>query len=102
MKSDVYSWRIDPEKKADLEAELRRAGITLAKLLDDFTTAWLKTQRDGSSAENAAQALLRKRVMATVGTIRSEDPRLASKVNETVSRRVVHKLRQELNGRRSD
>ena len=102
MKTAVYSWRIDPEKKADLEAELRREGITLAKLLDNFTTDWLKTRRSGNSAENAAQVALRKRVMATVGTIRSGDPHLASKVRETVRGRLVHKLQQELSGRRTD
>jgi hypothetical protein len=101
MKSDVYSWRIDPEKKTDLEAELRREGLTLAKLLDNLTTEWLKA-RNGRVAESAAQAALHRRVLATVGTIRSGDPRLASKIRETVRDRLVQKLRQELDGRRAD
>jgi len=103
MKSTVYSWRLEPEKKADLEDELRRDGMTLSKLLDDLTSNWLHHRRNGRAHDDAQQAALRKRVMATVGAIRSGDPNLASKSREIIRERILRKHLQELNGsRRTD
>jgi hypothetical protein len=103
MKSEVYSWRLEPEKKADLENELRHEGTTLSKLLDDMTDNWLHYRRNGRAGDDAQLAALRRRVMATVGTIHSARPHLASKSREIVRERVVRKLQQELHGsRRTD
>jgi hypothetical protein len=98
MKSAVYSWRLDPEKKADLEEELRREGMTLSKLLDNITSDWLRHRRNRRGNRDAEQAALRKRVMATVGAIRSGDPDLASKSREIIRERILRKHLQELNG----
>jgi hypothetical protein len=98
MKSAVYSWRLDPEKKADLEEELRREGMTLSKLLDNITSDWLRRRRNRRGNGDAEQAALRKRVMATVGAIRSGDPDLASKSREIIRERLLRKHLQELNG----
>jgi len=100
MKTEVYSWRVSAEKKAALEAESRRDGTSLAELLDGITTDWLSARRNG---DEAAQAALRKRVMATVGTIRSGEPTLATRAREVVRARILRKHNQESNGsRRAD
>jgi hypothetical protein len=103
MKTEVYSWRVGAKKKADLEAESRREGTSLAKLLDEITTNWLNERQNGHEDEEAEQAKLRKRVLATVGTIHSGDPSLATKVREVVQERVSRKHSQESNAsRRTD
>ena len=97
MKTEVYSWRLSPQRKAELESEARREGTSLARLLDQITAEWLRHHRNGDEAE---QARIRKRVMATVGTIRSGDPTLASRASEVVRERIVRKHAQESNASR--
>ena len=95
MKTEVYSWRVSAQKKSELESEARREGTSLAKLLDDITATWLGERRNGRNGEEAEQAALRRRVMATVGTIRSGDPTLATRAREIVRERIVRKHAEE-------
>lgn len=94
MKTEVYSWRLSAERKAELESEARRERTSVSSLLDRITSDWLAERRNGHDDE-AEQAAIRKRVMATVGTIRSGDPTLASRAREVVRERIVRKHAQE-------
>jgi hypothetical protein len=100
MKTEVYSWRLSAARKADLESEARREGTSVAKLLERITAEWLTQRLNGNSADEAEQAALRKRVMATVGTIRSGDHTLATRVHEVVRERIFSKHPQESNASR--
>jgi len=108
MKTEVYSWRLSAERKAELEAEARREGTSLSGLLDKVTADWLAERRNGHSDDEAEQAALRKRVMATVGTIRGNDPTRAERASELVKEIIYKKHVKESNalarrfGRRSD
>ena len=95
MKTEVYSWRVSAQRKAELESEARREGTSLAALLEQITTNWLEERRAGRNGDEAEQAALRKRVMATVGTIRSGDPYLSSQVREVVQARLLEKQAKE-------
>ena len=95
MKTEVYSWRISAARKAELEDEARRQGTSLAELLEQITSAWLQQRRAGRNGEEAEQVALRKRVMATVGTIRTADPALSSRVREIVRGRLLEKHAKE-------
>ena len=53
MKTEVYSWRVSPQRKAELEGEARREGTSLAKLLDDITANWLEEQRNSRQGDQA-------------------------------------------------
>ncbi len=91
MKTEVYSWRLSADRKAELEAEARREGMSVSALLDRATADWLAQRRkDGNSEDDAAQAALRKRVMATVGTIRGGDPTRSERTSELV-REIISK-----------
>jgi hypothetical protein len=90
MKSEVYSWRVSADRKAELEGEARREGKSLSALLDHVTADWLAQRRNGDSDDDKQQAALRKRVMATVGTIRSDDPTRSQRTSELV-REIIHK-----------
>jgi hypothetical protein len=108
MKTEVYSWRLSAERKAELEAEARREGTSLSGLLDQVTAEWLAERRNGHSDDEAEQAAIRKRVMATVGTIRGNDPTRAERASELVKEIIYKKHVKESNalarrfGRRSD
>ena len=95
MKTEVYSWRVSAARKADLESEARREGTSLAELLETITADWLQERRASRNGEEAEQAALRRRVMATVGTIRGGDPTLASRAREVVRERIARKHAEE-------
>jgi hypothetical protein len=95
MKTEVYSWRVSAAKKADLESEARREGTSVADLLDRITADWLQERRTSRNGEQDEQAALRRRVMATVGTIHSGDPTLATRAREVVRERIARKHSEE-------
>ena len=90
MKTEVYSWRLSADRKAELEAEARREGTSVSALLDRVTAEWLAERRNGHSNDEAEQAAIRKRVMATVGTIRGDDPTRSARTSELV-REIIYK-----------
>ena len=65
-----------------------------SKLLEQITADWLAQHRNGHSDDEAEQAALRKRVMATVGTIRSDSTR-SQRTGELVSEIISKKHRKE-------
>jgi len=95
MKTEVYSWRLSTHRKAELEQEARREGTSVSALLDQITADWLAHRRNGHSTDDAEQAALRKRVMKTVGTIRSGDPTLAQRAGELVREIIVREHEKE-------
>jgi len=103
MKTEVYSWRVSAEKKAALESEARREGKSLASLLEQITANWLEERRNSRNGDEAEQAAIRKRVMATVGTIRSGDPTRSQRASELVREVIRQKHEKESNAsRRTD
>ncbi|MGD0268824.1 MAG: hypothetical protein ABSB14_07145 [Candidatus Sulfotelmatobacter sp.] len=90
MKTEVYSWRLSAARKAELESEARREGTSVAKLLERITAEWLAEHRNGDDGDDAEQAAIRKRVMATVGTIHGNDPTRAERASELV-REIIYK-----------
>jgi hypothetical protein len=90
MKTEVYSWRVSAARKAELEAEARREGTSLSALLDRVTADWLAERRSDNSDDEAQQAAIRKRVMATVGTIHGNDPTRSARTSELV-REIIYK-----------
>jgi hypothetical protein len=104
MKTEVYSWRLSADRKAALEEEARRQGISLSSLLDSVTADWLADRRNGHADDEAEQAAIRKRVMATVGTIRSGDPTRSQRTSELVREIIRRKHVKESDAlrRRSD
>ena len=104
MKTEVYSWRLSADLKADLEEQARTEGKSMSVLLQELATDGLRVRRNGNGHDDEAQqAALHKRVMATVGTIRSGDPTLSTRAREIVRERILQKHIQESNAsRRSD
>jgi hypothetical protein len=95
MKTEVYSWRLSVQKNTELESEARREGRSLSALLDGITTDWLSQRRNGSGDDEAEQAELHRRVMATVGKIRGGDPTRSTRASELVREIIVRKHAKE-------
>jgi hypothetical protein len=54
-KTAVYSWRVTPELKAELEERARREGRSLAEMLEEISRAWLRESRSAEDAEEQAR-----------------------------------------------
>jgi hypothetical protein len=95
MKTEVYSWRVSPQRKAELESEARREGTSLAELLEEITGNWLEEQRRSRNGDEAEQAAIRKRAAAAIGSITGGDPSRSSQASK-----LVRKILEEKYGRR--
>ena len=82
MKSEVYSWRLSPDLKEDLEEAARRERVSVARLLERIAREWLKARAAAAGDDEAEQERLRAVAMQFVGTLRSGDPHLSEKVSE--------------------
>ena len=98
MKTEVYSWRLSAERKAELEEEARREGASLSTLLDRVTGEWLAERRKGQADDEAEQAAIRKRAMSAIGSVAGGDPDRSSQS----SQRVKELLRKRHARQRSD
>ncbi len=95
MKTEVYSWRVSPETKADLETEARRQNTSVASLLDQLTRAWLRDRRGSSNADDAEQARLHAAAEKLIGTLAGKNPRRAESVRTLVRGRLAGRHERE-------
>jgi hypothetical protein len=89
MKSEVYSWRLSPDLKADLEEAARRERVSVARLLERIAREWLKAR--ASEDDEAEQERLRAIAMQYVGTIRGGDPDRSAEVSKRVRELLARK-----------
>jgi hypothetical protein len=87
-KSEVYSWRLSPATKAALEAEARRAGSTVAALLDRIAHDWLRSRRGRTAADATEQARRHAVVAKALGQIAGGDPRRAERAHTRIRERL--------------
>ncbi len=86
-KSDVYSWRISPATKGALEVEARRAGTTVAALLDRITAEWIQSSRR-NVADREQQERLHAGVRKTLGSIAGRNPSRSEQAKALVRQRL--------------
>jgi hypothetical protein len=89
-KTEVYSWRLDPQVKSALESAARAEGTSLSRLLDRITTEWLGRELDSREGEEAQKAI-RKRAMRYVGSIHGTDPRRAGEASRRLREILARK-----------
>ena len=92
-KTEVYSWRLAPEKKRALERRARAQGQTVAQLLDRLTEELLASR--AADDDEAEQRRLHAEAAKAIGTISGSNPRRS----ETVSSDFRELLRRKY-GRR--
>jgi hypothetical protein len=88
-KSEVYSWRLAPDLKAELEQRAREEGIGLAALLERISREWLRAKAAASSTDEREQARIKAAAMRAIGTIKGDDPERSERVRERVRARLA-------------
>ena len=82
-RTEVYSWRLDPELKSALEAAARAQATTVSRLLDRIASEWISREADSRDAVEE-QRRIRARAMRYVGSIHGKDPRRAGEASQRV------------------
>ena len=88
MKTEVYSWRLDPELKRALERIARGEGRSLAELLERIAKAWLSGRSTSGSDDDAAQRRLHAAARSAVGRVDGGDSRRAERARDLVRARL--------------
>ena len=90
MKTEVYSWHLSAEKKAELEAEARREG-GYPRCLIVSPPIGPPQHRNGHSDDDAEQAAIRRRAMAAIGSVAGGDPTRSERASELVGEIIYRK-----------
>jgi hypothetical protein len=91
-KTEVYSWRLDPDLKQRLEHAARAEKTSIGGLLDRIARDWLGRQRSDEDDE-AMQRRLRVEAARWIGSIQGNDPTRAERAKEIVRKRIRAKHR---------
>lgn len=87
MKSEVYSWRVSPDTKANLERAARSRKISLSSLLETAAREWLINNASGEDDEEK-QRRLHRAASKSLGVIARGDARGSETVREAVRTRL--------------
>jgi hypothetical protein len=91
MKTEVYSWRLSPDLKDDLEEAARRERVSVARLLERIARQWLKARAAAVEDDEAEQERLRAVAIQFAGTVRGGDPDRAAEVSKRVRELLARK-----------
>jgi hypothetical protein len=94
-KSEVYSWRLSPKLKAELERAAREENVPLSGLLERISREWLTGRK---AADDADQAHRRAALMACAGIIKGDG---TSATNANVRKVIGDYLEAKHGGRRT-
>lgn len=87
-KSDVYSWRVDPDLKRAVEDAARTQHTSVSRLLDRIVSEWIADQ-SASRPEEDAQRNLHESAARAFGSIRGGDPHRSAQVRQRVRARLT-------------
>jgi hypothetical protein len=88
-KTEVYTWRIAPSLKVDLEEAARAGQHTVAQLLDEIVTKHLQGARRRRSGEADQQRRLHLRAATFAGRMAGGDLLRAEKARDLVRARLL-------------
>jgi hypothetical protein len=90
-KSEVYSWRLSPRLKAELEEAAGAEQKSVAQLLEQIAEDWLEHSRDRGGDDRERQQRIREAAMKSVGAIRGDDPGRAENARSEVRSRLARR-----------
>jgi hypothetical protein len=91
MKTEVYSWRLSPRLKMELEEAAQAERKSVAELLVQIAEDWLRRSSGQSGSEDERQQSLRDAAMKSVGTLRGNDPDRAEKARSEIRARIARR-----------
>jgi hypothetical protein len=91
MKTEVYSFRLTPRLKSELEEVARDRRKSVEELLEEITVDWL--ERDGDRDESSAerQGLLHEAALQFIGAIEGDRPDRAENARAEARVRVARR-----------
>jgi hypothetical protein len=92
-KSEVYSWRVSPALKRELEEAAHDARESLADVLERAARELLASRRRALDADDREQVRLRAAVAKTLGTIAGGDRRRSERARDAVLARLRARAR---------
>jgi hypothetical protein len=87
MKTEVYSWRVSPETKTDLERAAREHKISLSAALEIAAREWL-TKIGSRNDDDERQRTLQQAASECFGVFASGETRRSETAAETVRQRL--------------
>jgi hypothetical protein len=90
-RSEVYSWRLSPRLKADLEEAARARHNSVAELLEAITRDWLERSRDLGATEDERQQRLHQAALKAVGSLQGGNPGRAESARTEVRSRIARR-----------
>jgi len=90
-KSEVYSWRLSPRLKAELDEAARLEKKSLAQLLDTIAEDWLEHFGDRTAGSQERQQRIRDVALESVGALRGNDPSRAENARSEVRSRLARR-----------
>jgi hypothetical protein len=91
MKTEVYSWRLSPHLKAELEEAARAEKKSVAELLETIARDWLERSKVTDEDEEERQKRLHEAAMRCAGTIHGDDPNRAENARSLVRARIAER-----------
>lgn len=90
-KSEVYSWRLAPHLKADLEAAARAEQKSVAELLDQIARQWLAGLEGHGEDGQERQRRLREAARKSIGALLGGNPDRAANAGTEVRARIARR-----------
>lgn len=87
MKTEVYSWRLSGEVKADLERQARARKVPVSHILDVAVLDWLKRSGVDAAGEEA-QRKLHAAAARCLGILAGGNPHRAETAREAIRERL--------------
>ena len=88
-KTEVYSWRLSPRTKEELERKAREANLSVGSLLDSIVEEWMRTGKNANGNDENRQKQLHAAAARTIGVLRGGDPRRSEKARQAIRARLV-------------
>ena len=99
-KTEVYSWRLDPELKQQLEAAARAEKTSVSAVLERLAKQWLKQSEPADT--DAEQGRLRALAMSSSGIVDDDGDDGQSATNARVREVMGKRLEAKYGKPRSD
>lgn len=90
-KTEVYSWRLSPRLKAELEEAARTEQRSLAELLDRIARAWLEGLEVHGEDDDERQRRVRRAASRAVGAIEGGNPDRAARASAEIRSRLARR-----------
>ena len=91
MKTEVYSWRLSPQLKNELEEAARAERKSISELLEGITQDWLMKSKEGKGTEDERQRQIRDAAMKFVGSLQGGNPDRAENARSEIRARIARR-----------